>query len=370
MVQSNLLRRHGGQGSGTANYELGAEWNRPECPPHHGLASESTRYQRRYQQDRQAYERLLQRVLQGNLSGKEYLTRYLTHQHRRNRRANTLGTNVAGISLFLRFLQQDGISHPPCGIKKEDVEAFVEHQQDRGAKPATVYGRLNTIYAFLRFLVELGVVDDRLLKRKVRIKLPEYLPRAMDPDDVKTLLGVVDGTRDRAMVLMLLRTGMRIGELLELQPLDVDLNERKAMIYEAGKTGVGRVVYFTDDARDALRAWFEKRDLKKQLIFYGMGREELTYSGARRMFRKCIGKAGLSRKGYTLHCLRHTFASELLNAGMRLECLQQLLGHTTLEVTRRYARLTDKTREEEYFRAMAVIEGGGNGGHYRFDHKL
>jgi site-specific recombinase XerD len=60
-----------------------------------------------------------------------------------------------------------------------------------------------------------------------------------------------------------------------------------------------------------------------------------------------------------VHCLRHTFASELLNAGMRLECLQQPLGHHDIEVTRRYARLTDTTREEEYFRAMAMIEKGG-----------
>jgi hypothetical protein len=74
------------------------------------------------------------------------------------------------------------------------------------------------------------------------------------------------------------------------------------------------------------------------------------------MFQKYLGKAGLLHKGYGLHCLRHTFATELLNAGMRLECLQQLLGHESVEMTRRYAKLTDKTREEEYFRAMAVIE--------------
>ena len=61
-----------------------------------------------------------------------------------------------------------------------------------------------------------------------------------------------------------------------------------------------------------------------------------------------------------IHSLRHTFASELLNAGMRLECL----GHRDIEMTRRYARLTDKSREEEYFRAMTIIEQGGIHGAY------
>ena len=88
---------------------------------------------------------------------------------------------------------------------------------------------------------------------------------------------------------------------------------------------------------------------------------------ARLLFIKYMQKAGLSHKGYTLHCLRHTYASELLNAGMRLECLQVLLGHQDIEMTRRYARLTDNTRKNEYFKAMEIIEKGEIDGHYRFD---
>ena len=88
------------------------------------------------------------------------------------------------------------------------------------------------------------------------------------------------------------------------------------------------------------------------------------------MFEKYLRWAGLSHRGYSLHCLRHTFASELLNAGMRLEYLQPLLGHDSIEVTRRYARLTDKSREQEYFRAMAIIERGEISGTYRLDHHL
>ena len=83
----------------------------------------------------------------------------------------------------------------------------------------------------------------------------------------------------------------------------------------------------------------------------------MSYTAAREVLCKYLDRAKLAHKGYSLHCLRHTCATELLNAGMRLECLQQVLGHSTVEQTRRYARLTDKTREEEYFRAMVRIEG-------------
>jgi site-specific recombinase XerD len=178
----------------------------------------------------------------------------------------------------------------------------------------------------------------------------------MADEDVRRLLVVINMVHHRAIVLILLRTGMRIGELLSLKVPDLNLTEQKAMIYEAPKTHLGRVVYLSDDAMTALRAWLEQREPDKEYLFYGRDRDRLTYSGARMMFKRYLKRAGLSHKCYTLHCLRHTFATQLLNAGMRLECLQQLLGHTNLEITRRYARLTDQTREEEYFRAMTIIE--------------
>jgi site-specific recombinase XerD len=113
-----------------------------------------------------------------------------------------------------------------------------------------------------------------------------------------------------------------------------------------------------------LETWLKERNFNGEFLFYGNVGRVMSYGGARAIFVKYLKKAGLSHKGYTLHCLRHTCASELLNAGMRLECLQKLLGHTNAEVTRRYARLTDKTREEEYFKAMERIERGEIDGDY------
>jgi len=124
------------------------------------------------------------------------------------------------------------------------------------------------------------------------------------------------------------------------------------------KTATGRVVYFSNDAAEALYNWLMERKFFKERLFYAQGRDTMSYVTARNIFIKCLEKAGLLNKGYTLHCLRHTYATSLLNARMPIECLRDLLGHKNLEQTRRYANLSDKTREEEFFRAMTIIEGG------------
>ncbi len=318
---------------------------------------------------KETFQKLSSKLRELDLPGTELAEKYLFHQYRRNRRPNTLELNYTAISFFLRFLKTEGVTYLE-GVSRKHVESFVENEQDRGLKPVSVRGRLACVKAFLRYLVEEGVVRQEVLLRPVSVKVPDALPRAMAPEDVGKLLSVIDNTRNRALVLMLLRTGMRIGELLALRIQDIDLKEQKVFIHEARKTGMGRVVYFSSDAKEALVAWLEKKDPREDVLAYGKKYESITYAAARLIFVKCLKKAGLLNKGYSLHCLRHTFASELLNAGMRLETLQPLLGHTSLEVTRRYARLTDKTREEEYFRAMALIEKGEIHGNYRFDHRL
>jgi len=304
-----------------------------------------------------------------DLPGKEHLERYLHYKYRLNRRPNTLLSTVAAAKLFLVFFRETG----KAGLEelgRDDLEAFVEHEQDRGMKPTTVSARWAALRAFLYHLIREGVVDREVVGRGIQIKLPDTLPKAIPPGDVKHLLSVLDDVRDRAMILVLLRTGMRIGELLNTRVVDVHLKERKIEIPQGEKNAIGRVVYLSDDACAALAAWLKYREERSRYLIYTLRSSKMSYAAARVMFKRNLAKAGLRDKGYTLHRLRHTFASEMLNAGMRLECLQQILGHSRIEVTRRYARLTDKTREREYFRAMEVIERGGIHGHYQFDPEL
>lgn len=315
------------------------------------------------QQRHRCLEKLLQHLAQSDLPEQETVKLYLQHKYRQQCRASTLQLVYTSVKFFLRFLQQKGKTALQEATR-QDVEAFIELQQDRGAKITTVGLRLMTLNTFFRFLVDEGRMQEKVLAHKIRLKLPDVLPRAIDPECLKRLTGSIVHVRDRALILLLLRTGMRIGELLNTRVQDIVISEKKILIYEARKTGIGRVVYFSDDALQALEQWVHKRDVTQPFLFYSKQNPRLTYAAARRVFMKYVCKAGLPDQGYTLHRLRHSFASELLNAGMRLECLQPLLGHTHIEMTRRYARLTDKTREEEYFRAMAIIEQEGIDGHY------
>jgi integrase/recombinase XerD len=302
-------------------------------------------------------ERILGDISRSDLPSKEYFSEYMRQKYRRNCKPNTLRQAAASLIQFLSFYR-DKCKNNLEQMTRDDIEAFIEALQDRGLTPNTVRTRLFAVYAFVRFLVEKKATSYELLERRIKLKLPDRLPRAIDPGDLRQLLSVIDKVRDRALILLLLRTGMRIGELLNTKVHDVDLNNHRILIYEAEKNSVGRVVYYSEDAKEALLSWLRVKNTFKENLFYGQGDRPLTYEAARSMFNKYLAKAKLLYGGYTLHCLRHTFATDLLNARMPLECLRVLLGHTSLEVTRIYARLTDKTREQEYFTAMERILKG------------
>jgi integrase/recombinase XerD len=305
-------------------------------------------------------DHLLSKLSMLDLPAKEHFESYLCYKVRANHKRRTIESSFTSIVLFLTFYGSLGKTDLN-DLHRSDLEAFIEHEQDRGMHITTVKTRMACIVAFLHYLIEQELIPGTALKKRIRFKLPDLLPRAMHADDVKKLLSIIDRTRDRALILLLLRTGIRIGEALHLTLNDLDLKGRKIHLYQGEKNDRGRVVYPSNDAAFSLKRWLRWRD-PEQFVFARKEEAPLSYSAARSLFKRYLIEAGLEHKGYTVHSLRHTYASELLNAGMRLEVLQQLMGHQDIEMTRRYARLTDRTREEEYFRAMAKIEKGADDG--------
>ncbi len=218
--------------------------------------------------------------------------------YRRNCRPNTIRSRFATILVFLQYLKAKACNLLEL-VCREDLCVFIEQEQDRGLKPASISCRIDALYAFIRFLVDREVLSPNLLKRKLRVKVPDSLPRAIDPQDVRRLLAVIQRPRDRAMVLILLRTGMRIGELLNTTLSDVNMAEKRIEIFESRKNRVGRVVYLADDACQALEHWLVVRRWKTELIFSGQGGRPLSYEVVRSRF--CIASESGGSRAQGLH---------------------------------------------------------------------
>ena len=297
------------------------------------------------------------RLEAGKLPGSELAVEYIQGKYIKNHSVHTIVNSSRIILYFYIFLARNGTTI--YAVTRKHISAYAEYEQDRGLKPQSVVNHLRVVYAFLVFLVDQDILSQEIMQRKIRIKLPDALPRAIPSEDIERLREAITTVRDNALILLLLRTGMRIGELLEVKVNDISFVERKILIYLGEKNMIGRAVYYSEDAEQALQEWLKKKNNDSAYLFPGnSGRPNICYMTARKAMLRILGRAGLSGKGYSLHSLRHTFATDMLNAGMRVEVLQQLLGHQEIEMTMRYARITDLTREHEYFKAMDRIEQG------------
>jgi integrase len=139
------------------------------------------------------------------LTGQDPAQNIILHLYRRNCRQNTLASYGGGLRLFLEFLSDRGKSQMEA-LTREDLEAFVEHEQDRGLKPLTVKTRLSLVKAFVRYLINQEVVQSEVLSRSLKIKVPELLPKAMD---LPTVVQIIAASREKPCLALVLKLDQR-----------------------------------------------------------------------------------------------------------------------------------------------------------------
>lgn len=236
---------------------------------------------------------------------------------------------------------------------------------------STINSRLRYFQAVLRYLQEQEeVLVPQVLLRLPGLKLPDRLPRFLTDeqvrkvrDDLEARVGQVrfpvqqrDALLDRAVFYLLWQGGLRRGEVEHLHLEDLDLAERKVTIRD-GKGRKDRTVYLTDRAVTSLQAYLERR---------GMGGSDHVFLYRHRSLQKDLMTARLKAAGQRVgvkvspHQLRHTYATQLLNAGCPVTSIQKLLGHRNLNTTMIYARVHNRTVAEDYYAAMEWIEQGLN----------
>ena len=216
---------------------------------------------------------------------------------------------------------------------------------------------MNGIRQFYHYLrEEEGLALTNPIRRSHVQKMSKPLPRHLRDEQLETFFNVIAGARDRAMFMLMLRCGLRVEEVANLTIGVIDV-KRRTILVEDGKGAKDRVVYMSDDALHALAAYMRLRPQSKaRKIFLAekepcMG-QPISIRGIQRRMEQYARKA---RMKVSCHHLRHTMATQLLNADADLCTIQDLLGHSNVKTTQRYCRVSNLKVQRDYFHAMEVI---------------
>lgn len=264
---------------------------------------------------------------------------------------------------FLRFLERPGDRATLAELRPPVVRRWlvaISARHDPPLAPSSVAGRVRTLRAFGSWLEREFDLPDNPLRGVPVPRVPEQLVRSLREPDIRALLAAIDAgseqpDRDRALVLLLLDTGIRLSEAAGLSVHDVDLLEGRCRVM--GKGAKERVVPIGRKARRAVRQMLARRDNPgpSAPLFVGADGRQLAPHGFQQVIRRLSARADLSVP-CSPHILRHTFARSFLQNGGDVFSLQRILGHSpsSLQVTRRYVDLLDDDLREIHRNASPV----------------
>ncbi|HRQ42668.1 MAG TPA: tyrosine-type recombinase/integrase [Chloroflexota bacterium] len=252
-------------------------------------------------------------------------------------------------------------------VTRDHLFAYIDEQLVAGYKVSSINHDLHTFQGTLRFLQQQGVSVPHALLTLSGLKKPHSLPRFLTDAQVialrvdfrqrveqaQTAAAIRDACLDLAAFYLLWQSGMRVSELEDLRLSDVDMAAETILIREA-KGLKDRSVYLTERVIMAIEQYLAVRGpaLSDHLFIY-------RHKPLSKDLIRCRLQAAGERTGIkvTPHMLRHTFATQLVNAGAKITTIQALLGHQRLNTTMTYARVHDQTVAQDYYQAMTLIEG-------------
>jgi site-specific recombinase XerD len=245
-------------------------------------------------------------------------------------------------------------------IDMHDVDQFVDQQRVSGLKSVTIRRRVATLKTFFDFMAEES--GDLSWPNPVRFKRyagrPEKrVPRDLHDDDIERVWQKISLSRDRAWFALMVRAGLRVGEVVDLKLKDI-LNkpegEKPAHIRACGKGRKERIVLLSADAYAVLSVWLSERgESPLEYIFLNERRKQLSANGIEWLLKRYGREAGFH---LTPHQLRHTYARQLTEAGMPITSLGKLMGHSQISTTQIYTAGADPKLAQAYHEAMSRVE--------------
>jgi site-specific recombinase XerD len=251
--------------------------------------------------------------------------------------AGTQRIHIGSCKQFAGYLKRS-----PDTATAEDIRRFQLHLSETGA---SICNR-NRIMTGLRFLFRVTLRRLDLAAEIYHIREPQKIPLVMSQDETRRLLAVAGSLKARVLLSLGYGCGLRAGEVVRLKVKHID-SAQKIIRIEQSKSRKDRNVMLSPETLDLLRQWWKTRrrgfdsttPMEERWLFPGQRPgKPMTTRQLNRLFHEAADAAGI-RKGVTLHALRHSFATHLLERGTDIRIIQALLGHDKLDTTARYTRV-------------------------------
>jgi len=254
--------------------------------------------------------------------------------------SRTIDDYAQKIGAFVAFCYSQGVKEPG-DVTPNHIRVFLLVLRER-IKPSSIHDYYGCVNRFFNWLIEEGILDQSPFARMRPPRVPKQVIQPFSQEDIRRMLVVIDndggfrGYRNRAIILTFLDTGLRLSELADIKVNDMDFDN--GIIKVMGKGRKERFVRLGKETQRAVLRYLLMRKDKLPWLWVSNEGEPLKARGIQSFIKRLGKRVGIKDARCSAHTFRHSFAVNCLRNGMGEFNLQSLLGHTTLEMTRRYVR--------------------------------
>jgi integrase/recombinase XerD len=289
-------------------------------------------------------------MLKGLLKEYEYylkITKGLSH--------NSIKSYITDLKEYIEFLNKNYLLRDPDKITKQHIRNFIARLKRKNNTASSISRKMSAIRSFHKYMLIEKIIYTNVT---IGISLPKKekrLPLVLSIKEIEALMIAADGDdplelRNRAMLELLYGSGLRITELIELRLADLHLN--MGFINVTGKGNKERIVPIGDEGQYALKRYLDRgrsvlKKVQGDIIFVNNRGDKISRVGFYKALKRLAIKAGIT-KDISPHTLRHSFASHLLENGVDLRMVQELLGHEDISTTQIYTHINKKQLKSVY----------------------
>lgn len=265
---------------------------------------------------------------------------FVKHKEAHGKATNTTkATYICILEDFIKSIKADTVSDLDILV----IDNFIDTLSLKNYKPKTIKNKIVVIRSFIKFLYSKNLIDIR----PEAIEIPrtvEVEANFLDEEEQCILIKSARNLRDKALIMTILSSGLRASEILNLKEDDL---YRRSLIVSRGKGGKPRVTFIDPLTEKSIREYHNKREVDSIFVFTNSFGKPLSRQYLSRMISETALRAGI-KKRVSAHTLRHSFATNMLRKGARIEDVQPLMGHSNISTTRLYMHFTNEYLRERY----------------------